>query len=633
MKTRRLFLFCLMALPALASSTDVEIESLSPNLSVIHDAVNGVLISQDGETIAVYGDPRPAPSPVEKVLFTHFRRDVVWAGRPCVDRGAQAVVPEGEKDYFTDAESYWQNQFTARYHDYAQQTTKIPAQSFQNVKTVQGGGVLEWRGLTIRVLDTPGFTRRALSYLFEIDGRTVACTGDLIYGDGKILDIYSLQDSIQEPRTGGYHGYMARAADLIHSLQTIAAASPDLLIPARGPVIRRPQEAIQNLIRRLKAVYKNYLSISALRWYWKDEYIQGCAARMFGAPEIDWMPMADDIMDAPPDWIIPMGTTRLLHSESGDGFLIDCGSPNVIQEIQTMQAEKRLRSIEGIYVTHYHDDHTDQLPEAAEAFDAPLYFCAQQADLLFHPDRYHMPAQTDKPVPRGKIMGEGETLRWREFEMTFSFFPGQTLYHGGLLVKKDHGETIFFIGDSFTPSGIDDYCTLNRNLLHPGMGYLYCLETLQRMAPDYYLINEHVIPPFRFSQEQIRFMIDVLKERIALMRDLFPWDDVNYGIDSQWARFYPYGAEAAPGEQVQLNIVIFNHSPKDQTYTITPRAPQGWRISTEPLSVSIPPHKTRSVPVYAVPPLNASGVSLLTADIHFAGLTLRQWAEAMIKVK
>ncbi|MBN2327061.1 MAG: MBL fold metallo-hydrolase [Candidatus Omnitrophica bacterium] len=633
MKTRRLFLFCLIALPSLARFAGAEIESLSPNLSIIHDAVNGVLITQDGKTAAVYGDPRPAPSPVERVFFTHFRRDVVWAGRQCVDSGARAVVPEGEKDYFTDAESYWRNQFTARYHDYAQQTTKIPAQSFKNVETVKGGDSLEWRGLTVRVLDTPGFTRRAISYLFEIDGRTVACVGDLIYGDGRILDIYSLQDSIQEPRTGGYHGYMARAADLIQSLQAVAAASPDLLIPARGPVIRSPQEAIQNLISRLRAVYKNYLSISALRWYWKDEYIQGCAARMLGAPGVDWMPMAENMMDAPPEWIVPMGTSRLLLSESGDGFLIDCGSPDVIREIHTMQADKRIRSIEGIYVTHYHDDHTNQLPEASDAFDAPVYFCAEQADILLHPDRYHMPAQTDKPVIRGQLMGEGETLRWHEFEMTFSFFPGQTLYHGGLLVKKDRGESIFFIGDSFTPSGVDDYCALNRNLLHPGMGYLYCLETLQNMAPDYHLINEHVIPPFRFSREQLQFMIDALEKRIDLMRDLFPWDDVNYGIDSQWVRFHPYGVEATPGEQVQLNVVIFNHSPREQTYTITPRAPQGWRISTEPLSISIPPRETRSVPVYVAPPLNASGVSLLTADIHFADWTLRQWPEAMIKIK
>ena len=39
------------------------------------------------------------------------------------------------------------------------------------------------------------------------------------------------------------------------------------------------------------------------------------------------------------------------------------------------------------------------------------------------------------------------------------------MYHDGLLVKKDGGESVFFVGDSFTPSGIDDYCLLNRKCM------------------------------------------------------------------------------------------------------------------------------------------------------------------------
>ena len=39
-----------------------------------------------------------------------------------------------------------------------------------------------------------------------------------------------------------------------------------------------------------------------------------------------------------------------------------------------------------------------------------------------------------------------------------------------MLAKKADERPIFFIGDAFAPSGIDDYCVLNRNLVHEDDG-------------------------------------------------------------------------------------------------------------------------------------------------------------------
>ena len=68
---------------------------------------------------------------------------------------------------------------------------------------VEGGGETQWPATQIEVLDTPGFTRGSVSYLCEVDGRRIAFTGDLIYGDGQLLDLYSLQDAIPEAKVGG----------------------------------------------------------------------------------------------------------------------------------------------------------------------------------------------------------------------------------------------------------------------------------------------------------------------------------------------------------------------------------------------------------------------------------------------
>src|SRR6266852_2615457 len=84
---------------------------------------------------------------------------------------------------------------------------------------------------------------------------------------------------------------------------------------------------------------------------------------------------------------------------------------------------------------------------------------------------------------------------------------------------------VFFVGDSFTPTGMDDYCLLNRNFLAPEKGFLDCLKAIKRMTGEYLLINEHVLPAFRFSPQQVDRMIQTFEERRQLLAARFPWDD------------------------------------------------------------------------------------------------------------
>ena len=106
----------------------------------------------------------------------------------------------------------------------------------------------------------------------------------------------------------------------------------------------------------------------------------------------------------------------------------------------------------------------------ADEFHCPVYFCREMRDILEHPEAYRMPCLTPNAIHSVHPMEEGAKQRWNEFEFTYSYFPGQTIYHGGLLAKRDDGQTIFFVGDSFTPSGMDDYCLLNRNFFAPEKG-------------------------------------------------------------------------------------------------------------------------------------------------------------------
>ena len=84
-------------------------------------------------------------------------------------------------------------------------------------------------------------------------------------------------------------------------------------------------------------------------------------------------------------------------------------------------------------------------------------------------------------------------MQWNEWQFTFWNFPGQTLYHGGLVAKRDDGQTYFFVGDSVAPSGMDDYCMQNRTYLRRGEGYDFCLRRIASLPENSWLLNQYVV--------------------------------------------------------------------------------------------------------------------------------------------
>jgi glyoxylase-like metal-dependent hydrolase (beta-lactamase superfamily II) len=619
--------------PSGHAEEEIPVEVVAGGLTVIRGAVNGALIERDGKRLAVYGDPRAHPGRVEAVLFTHHRRDVAWAGRALVAAGARAIVPEAEVPEFAGVETFWSGFRRARFHDYAQRTTKVLAEPMPVSRSVRGGQGWTWAGLPIRILDTPGYTPGSITYLVELDGRRVAFTGDLIYGDGKLLDLYSLQDAIPELRLDAYHGFAARLGDVVASLRTVAAEHPDVLVPARGPLIRDPEAAIRTLIDRIRAVYANYLSIDAHRYYTTGDLFQAKARRVLddGPPpgRLD-----AEVRDRLPDWIVPIENTRLIVASDRSGFVVDCGSQRILDTLRQLRDSGRLTTVEHAFVTHYHDDHTDQVASLVRTFGATVHATPENWDILEHPGAYRLPALTTNPVLVSGRARSGARWTWKELEMTAFDFPGQTLYHDALLVRKEGGEAVFFIGDSFTPSGIDDYCSANRNFLHAGMGYFRCLDLLQSTAAGAWLVNQHVGPAFRFSKDQLAQLRTTLEKRVELLRSLLPWDDPNFGLDEGWARFYPYAHAIRPGQDIRGTLRILNHSPAEQTFSVRLHLPPGWVLrSLAPSPLRVLAREEGSVGYeVSVPAGTPSGTYVLTADLSWDNHELREWTETLVTV-
>lgn len=619
--------------PARAFEPPADILQLSESLHVYQGPINvGILRSGNSALLFDCGDggvadalPQLGITKVERVLFTHHHRDQACGAPRLVAEGAQLVVPDGERAWFENVESYW-NDPQRRWHIYDFHPHRLMlAESVPVTATVKPGDQIDWHGAKISVLDTAGHTDGSVSYLVDVDGRKTVFCGDTIYDTGQIWELYSLQKGFGRGtrRIGDYHGFLGALDPLIAGLGRIQAAGADVLVPSHGNVMHEPNAAVDRLLVRLENCYDRYVAISALRHYFPElfESFAGRAGHMPIGPGIEV-----------PGFLRHFGTSWVIVSQDKAAFVLDAGHDQRIVDLKGLIEAEQLTGVEGLWITHYHDDHTDAIPQFLEAFKCPCYADEHVAQVIADPTAWRIPCISPSVAKMEKALKDGESWKWHEFTMTSYSLPGQTLYHGGLLVEG-MGVRLFFAGDSFTPGGIDDYCAMNRNWLGSGVGFNACLDLVERLQPTH-IFNCHVNEAFNFTTEQYRAMRENLAERERLFGELFPWDHANYGMDESWIRTFPYELHVPAGGQVKLDVVVTNHSPKPcQTAaravlpTMWSEPTPGWQILSAPAKQETPVPLQLRVPATATP-----GRYVIPIDIRYGQRLLPQFGEAVVVV-
>ena len=242
-----------------------------------------------------------------------------------------------------------------------------------------------------------------------------------MYGEGRIFDLYSFQDSFREIR--GYHGYAARVGKLISSLQKIAKEKPDFIVPSRGPVIRDAGAAIEKLIQTIRQLYSNYMSVSAYRWYYPEQMNVLADSILGSSSNVDWIPYSSVILKNSPPWYKHISNSNLVFAGDSSAFLIDCGSRDAFDEILKMKHSGRLKSLDGIFITHYHDDHTDLINDVVREFGCPVYATKELKDILENPSSYHLPCLTTNPDCKPDNNGKRSTNGLERIYLNFQLFP------------------------------------------------------------------------------------------------------------------------------------------------------------------------------------------------------------------
>jgi len=624
----------------------ITLVELAPNLYVYRGSVNvGILRDGHRALLIDVGEGAVAGvlaelgiSHVDRVLFTHHHRDQASGIGPFLVAGARIGVPRAERQWFEQVERYWTDPAN-RWHLYDFRPHRLMlARSIPVHDTYCEGDRFEWGGATIAVMATPGHTDGSVSYQVDLGGARYLFSGDVLYDEGQVWELYSLQKG---RGTRDYHGFLGDRGRLFKSLGKLRAAAPAALIPSHGNIVTNPERAVDLLRERLTACYRQYVAISALRFYFPGLFREFRVRS--GSSEEGQIRWPEDMMPVRegkpcPGFLKHLGTTWIVSSEDGAAFVVDCGSQDVVQEILAMQARGELAAVEWLWISHYHDDHVDGIPRFREAFGCPIVADESVAQVVEDPMAWRLPCISPEVTPVDRHTGNGESWRWHEFTITAYHLPGQTLYHGGLFVEG-RGQRILFVGDSFTMAGIDDYCAGNRNLLGRGRGFDACIDLVQTLQPDL-LLNCHVDEGFDFTEQQCLTMRSNLAERERLYRELLPWDDPNHGLDEEWVRCYPYEQCAEPGDTVCLQVVFTNHSDEACSASCEVIPPEEWQ-SLPPAEkggpgcgeAMIPPRAERSILLtFSIPRAAQSGRWVVPVEVTYDGRRLGQFREAIVEV-
>lgn len=73
---------------------------------------------------------------------------------------------------------------------------------------------------------------------------------------------------------------------------------------------------------------------------------------------------------------------------------MDAGYNKTQPELQRLKREGKIRSVDGIWVTHYQDDHTDFVNDVMRAFNSPVYFTESMSEIMKNPGAFRMPCLT-----------------------------------------------------------------------------------------------------------------------------------------------------------------------------------------------------------------------------------------------
>jgi glyoxylase-like metal-dependent hydrolase (beta-lactamase superfamily II) len=521
--------------------------SIAPGVSCFHDTCNVYVLAAGGDAILVdFGDGDVLDhleeldvERVTDVLLTHHHRDQLGGLQRAVDAGIRVWAPPTEVELIAGMDERWRRRQIANDYD-------VREDRFSLLESVPvTGAVAEYRTtrfgrFDVYVLPTPGHTLGSVSYLVDVDGRRLAFTGDLVYGDGKVWSLAATQWT--------YSGWQGLGAT-ITSAAILEQRGPDVLLPSHGDPITEPKPALAKLAERLQGLIDLR---DPNRWNAAERLRQPFEAI---TPHL----LRNRTMFA---------TNYALLSDDGAALLIDFGYDVMTTAAVTERTARRTllwsldalgHDVEAALVTHYHDDHVAGLNLLRDVTGAEVWAPENVAPILEAPERYDLPCLWFDPIPVDRTIAFEQPFRWHEYELTVYPLPGHTRYAAAISFQVD-GTKILVTGDQQTDevaTSILNYQYRNRFVPED---FIASAALYRRVRPDL-LLGGHWLPMPLTADRLFRLGIDA-ERLVELHRELLP--EEGFGTDGFGARIEPY--RSSPGT---TEFTVFVRNPFDRAETAT----------------------------------------------------------------
>jgi glyoxylase-like metal-dependent hydrolase (beta-lactamase superfamily II) len=550
---------------------------------------------------------------VTDVLVTHHHRDGVEGLARAAEAGARIWVPPVEQDLFAHATERWGCRRVENDYDLLQDRFSL-LESVPVAGLVSEYRTREYGGIDVFTLPTPGHTPGSVTYLVDVEGRTTAFTGDLLYAAGQVWSLAATQWT--------YSGVEGQAATIL-SLGVLARHAPDVLLPAHGDPIEDPLPALAETQRRLGEVMELRRAESE-RWD-----LDGWLAE-------PWAALSPHLLRNRTSF----ATSYALLSDSGSALLVDwgydlwTGMPSggeratcrpLLGSIDSLRRDHGVERIDAVVTTHFHDDHVAGINLLRDVEGTEVWSPENVAPILENPALYDLPCLWYDPVPVDRVLRFDEPITWHEYGLRVHPLPGHTRYAAAIEFEVD-GRRVLAVGDQQThqqggPATLN-YQYRNRFAVDD---FVHSAELYARLRPDLLLTGHwgaHELPDGRLEQlqEDGRRLAD-------LHRELLPLD----GPEGFTARVSPYRATVRAGEGLGLSVELHNPFGRAETAKVRLVLPEGWRCEPEFVEIALAPRGDAPA-VFRIEAAGPARRVPVAADVTIGETAFGQQAEALVTV-
>jgi glyoxylase-like metal-dependent hydrolase (beta-lactamase superfamily II) len=578
---------------------------VAPSVATVRDTCNVYVLRSGGEAVLVdigSGDvlDRLDELDVDRVtdvLVTHHHRDQVQGLGRAAAAGIRIWVPPVERGLIEDVDEHWRTRQLDNDYDLRDDRFSL-RESVRVTGTVDEYRTRRYGAFDVFTLPTPGHTVGSVTYLVDLEGRRLAFTGDLLHAGGKVWSLAATQWT--------YSGLEGQTATSL-SCALLADREPDVILPAHGPPIEDPAEAIALTRARLEELI---------------ELRRGAAWNSEDWLRNPWVQLTPHLWRSRTSF----ATAYALRSESGHTLLVDWGYDLWTGNPSGSDRSARrplLATLEGLDVevvvpTHYHDDHVAGINLLRDVQGTQAWVPANVAPILADPARHDLPCLWFDPVPADRVLPLGEPVAWREYELTAYALAGHTRYAAAIAFEVD-GKRVLATGDQQTaaPDALLNYQYRNR----------FDVEDYVRSAELYATLRPDLILTGHWGEHPVdAAFLDRVRREGRQLADLHArlLPEGGLGAEGFVARIEPYRSTADAGGTVRLEVAV-DAAPADVRLAV----PDGWTVEPREAHLEHPGIAVFRVAVGPEPAHRAR----VAADVTVDGVRYGEQAEALVDVR